>query len=93
MKAIPPGALPAAAAPYVALAAALRHVDDEGLSVPCDGSLWPTSDDVTERAHVAANWCPGCPVLHHCREAGLQERHGVWGGVDRGARTAKGSRS
>lgn len=25
--------------------------------------------------------CAGCPVLDVCREHGLHERHGIWGGL------------
>lgn len=37
---------------------------------------------VTRRARVAQAIaiCQGCPVREECREAGVDERRGVWGG-------------
>ena len=88
VRAVPPGALPADPRPHLALSAALAQAVESGLEIPCEGSTWPTSEDPDERATAAA-WCPGCPVLNLCREAGSRERWGVWGGIDRSSTKPK----
>lgn len=73
-----PGALPAYAEPYLALAAALQDAPP----VPCQHLGEPLSDDPGTRLQ-AAQLCTACPVLDLCRAAGEQECHGIWGGIDR----------
>lgn len=34
----------------------------------------------SENAHEALAICRGCTVRRECREAGREERHGIWGG-------------
>ena len=50
---------------------------------PGGHEMW-LSDDATDRAQ-AASWCTGCPVMAECAAAADEhdEKHGVWGGVDR----------
>ena len=69
------------------LDAALVHLAAQGQRPPCGqpwaGGLW-TSDDKADREH-AARLCRSCPALDPCRDAADEgdERHHVWGGIDR----------
>lgn len=44
-----------------------------------DADLW-YSFDPAEIAQAKA-WCKRCPALEACRERGLPEKYGVWGGM------------
>ena len=84
--------LPADPEPYRVLGVAILEAADADLKPTCAGREEPYSDDDKERAMVARDWCPACPVASACFVAGRQEKHGVWGGLDRTkkpARTAK----
>jgi len=73
---------------------ALLDLADQGRATPCQSrrrDRW-TSDDATDR-EWAASVCVtlACEVLLQCRAAADEhdEKHGVWGGVDRTAVTRK----
>lgn len=66
-----------------ALADVLLDLAREGRTVACHGSDRPISEDPDDREYTSLRWCPSCPALDACREAGRYERHGVWGAVDR----------
>ncbi|MHA6511319.1 hypothetical protein [Tessaracoccus sp. Z1128] len=72
----------AAMAAHRLLGDRLHELTDEGVRVPCHGSLLPISEDLDEREFVLLAWCPSCPALDACRAAGAYEQHGVWGGRD-----------
>jgi len=70
------------------LSIALLDLADQGRATPCQSrrrDRW-TSDDAEHRGW-AATVCVtlACPVLLQCRAAADEhdEKHGVWGGVDR----------
>ena len=51
-----------------------------------DPTLW-SSERLTD-LNRAAQACAGCPLLDPCAEAGVDEVHGVWGGIVRDRRCA-----
>lgn len=65
------------------LAGALRSLLDGGRWPVCtqDPDAW-LSEEPEERAE-AARWCADCELLDPCWVAGIDERFGVWGGLDR----------
>lgn len=75
------------------LTAALLQLAVTGCRPRCSDpethSYW-LSEDKLERVQAVA-WCSGCPILEACRQNAelLDERFGVWGGVDRTKRPAK----
>lgn len=73
----------AALAAHRLLGERLQELTRDGRTVACHGSLLPISDDADEREFVALAWCPSCPALDACRDAGAHEATGVWGSVDR----------
>lgn len=76
------------------LALALVDAIDAGLIVPCAGSGDWIADDYRKRAR-AAQACDGCPVLDQCAAAAesTEEKHGVWGAVDRTPRPKSARRT
>jgi hypothetical protein len=78
------------------LTVALLTLASQGLRTNCSEpethhywlSDWPAERELAVRA------CHGCPVITECGEAATanDERHGVWGGVDR-SRPARAKRS
>lgn len=69
------------------LTAALVALGAQGLRPPCSQPethhYWLSEIDAERRQ--AAQWCRPCPVLTVCGQAAQahDERHFVWGGVDR----------
>lgn len=64
------------------LSQAIAEALDSGRPIPCSNRPQWISDELTTRKTVAP-LCSPCPVLLVCREAGRDERAGVWGGIDR----------
>ena len=51
-------------------------------ALPCN-RVDPYTPDKWQRARLALDGCPRCPVLDLCRTAGQGEQYGVWGGESR----------
>lgn len=85
MLGIPTQARPA----YVALVAALDRLADQGRTPVCARrpDAWSSEAPAAVRREAAAA-CGWCPARVQCAAYAVaaDERHGVWGGNDRGAR-------
>ncbi len=85
MLGIAPDAIPA----WLALCLALDRLAERGRRPVCESSPNQWSGDVRATARRdAAEACMFCPALHPCASyaQAADERHGVWGGTDRGLR-------
>lgn len=85
---IPPEAAPA----WVSLTCALDRLAEQGGRPVCATRPDQWSADARASARSdAAEACTYCPALHPCAAFAdaADERHGVWGGIDRARRPAK----
>lgn len=68
-----------------ALLAELTSAEQPPTGGPCadeDPELfWPISDNQERQIAKAKTVCAGCPVLAECREFGMTQPEGIWGGT------------
>jgi hypothetical protein len=80
--------IPTEAVPtWLTLCEALDRLADEKRTPVCAQEPDQWGADATPAARKdAAEACKWCPVVDPCGNFGQFEKHGVWGGVDRGER-------
>lgn len=70
--------------------ASCKHSPDRSIFFPVQGEL--PNDETKARISAAKEVCSGCPVRLQCREAGVDEPFGIWGGLTEQERNRWGRR-
>lgn len=44
-------------------------------------AFFPATEAPSSKTLLAKKTCGGCPVRAECRDAGMDEKYGIWGGL------------